>query len=339
MCYYSSSEEDEPDYLHFRKLLNFPLVSGFAAKHTTLKTCSTLKVGVFLKVLQNQQIKRMCYYSSSEEDEPGYLHFRKLLNFPLASGFAAKHTNLKTCSTLKVLQNQQIRRMCYYFSSEEDEPDYLHFRKLLNFPLASGFAAKHTTLKTCSTLKVLQNQQIRRMCYYSSSEEEDPDYLHFRNLLNFPLSSGFAAKHTTFFREVIGRDPSVLMEEGTVWKLIHGVVVPNILIRPEDEDLFESDYRGFINREMDSESRRRGACILFGRMVRGCEEARAVSFEEVIKLVESRDWKEKECGILLAATMVGSPTALLDTRKFKGSPGICINMRQETLCGSIRWSS
>ncbi|XP_010489969.1 PREDICTED: uncharacterized protein LOC104767677 [Camelina sativa] len=180
--------------------------------------------------------------------------------------------------------------------------------------LSSESRRRGACIQSFSISPTQMTDSRRRMSYYPSDEEDDKDYLLFKNLLDVPCE--FLAKETKSFMDLISCDPSLLEEEGSVSKIINCVVVPTLLMESEDEELFETDYRRFISWETDSESRRK-AYNLFEQIFTSCEKARVISLKEVVNLLDSRDWMEVEAGVKLAASMVRcSSVVLVDAKGF-----------------------
>ncbi|XP_051129556.1 exportin-2-like [Andrographis paniculata] len=119
-------------------------------------------------------------------------------------------------------------------------------------------------------------------------------------------------------------------------QICQSVVIPNVMLRDEDEELFEMNYVEFIRRDMegsDLDTRRRIACeLLKGIALNYKEKVTGNVSSEVQKLLAtfsenpSVNWKQKDCAIYLVVSLATKKaggnsvsTDLVDVESFFGS--------------------
>ncbi|XP_057778621.1 exportin-2 [Salvia miltiorrhiza] len=124
--------------------------------------------------------------------------------------------------------------------------------------------------------------------------------------------------------------------EDILQQICQSIVIPNVMLRDEDEELFEMNYIEFIRRDMegsDLETRRRIACeLLKGIALNYKERVAEKASAQIQSLLASfsqnpaANWKHKDCAIYLVvslATKKASGTSistdLVDVESFFGS--------------------
>ncbi|XP_047980799.1 exportin-2-like [Salvia hispanica] len=142
--------------------------------------------------------------------------------------------------------------------------------------------------------------------------------------IKFLTTVSTSVHHTLFARDDI------------LQQICQNVVIPNVMLRDEDEELFEMNYIEFIRRDMegsDLETRRRIACELLKGIALNYKERVAEKVSAQIQgLLASfsqnpaANWKHKDCAIYLVvslATKKASGTSvstdLVDVESFFGS--------------------
>ncbi|KAL0398016.1 UNVERIFIED_CONTAM: Exportin-2 [Sesamum calycinum] len=142
--------------------------------------------------------------------------------------------------------------------------------------------------------------------------------------IKFLTTVSTSVHHTLFARDDI------------LQQICQSVVIPNVMLRDEDEELFEMNYVEFIRRDMegsDLDTRRRIACELLKGIASNYKEKVT---EKVSSQVQSllasfaenpaANWKHKDCAIYLVVSLAtkkagGSSvsTDLVDVESFFGS--------------------
>ncbi|KAL0428719.1 UNVERIFIED_CONTAM: Exportin-2 [Sesamum radiatum] len=142
--------------------------------------------------------------------------------------------------------------------------------------------------------------------------------------IKFLTTVSTSVHHTLFARDDI------------LQQICQSVVIPNVMLRDEDEELFEMNYVEFIRRDMegsDLDTRRRIACELLKGIASNYKEKVT---EKVSSQVQSllasfaenpaANWKHKDCAIYLVVSLAtkkagGSSvsTDLVDVERFFGS--------------------
>ncbi|XP_047960190.1 exportin-2-like [Salvia hispanica] len=134
---------------------------------------------------------------------------------------------------------------------------------------------------------------------------------------------------TSFHHTLFARD-DILQQ------ICQSIVIPNVMLRDEDEELFEMNYIEFIRRDMegsDLETRRRIACELLKGIALNYKERVAEKVSAQIQSLLASfsqnpavNWKHKDCAIYLVvslATKKASGTSistdLVDVESFFGS--------------------
>ncbi|XP_057771419.1 exportin-2-like [Salvia miltiorrhiza] len=142
--------------------------------------------------------------------------------------------------------------------------------------------------------------------------------------IKFLTTVSTSVHHTLFARDDI------------LQKICQSIVIPNVMLRDEDEELFEMNYIEFIRRDMegsDLETRRRIACELLKGIALNYKERVAQKASAQIKSLlvsfsqnPAANWKHKDCAIYLVvslATKKASGTSistdLVDVESFFGS--------------------
>ncbi|KAK4397261.1 Exportin-2 [Sesamum angolense] len=142
--------------------------------------------------------------------------------------------------------------------------------------------------------------------------------------IKFLTTVSMSVHHTLFARDDI------------LQQICQSIVIPNVMLRDEDEELFEMNYVEFIRRDIegsDLDTRRRIACELLRGIVMDYREKVT---EEVSAQIQSlltsfagnpvMNWKHKDCAIYLVVALAmkkagGSSvsTDLVDVESFFGS--------------------
>ncbi|KAL1546167.1 exportin-2-like [Salvia divinorum] len=142
--------------------------------------------------------------------------------------------------------------------------------------------------------------------------------------IKFLTTVSTSVHHTLFARDDI------------LQQICQSVVIPNVMLRDEDEELFEMNYIEFIRRDMegsDLETRRRIACELLKGIALNYKERVAEKVSAQIQSLlasfsqnPAANWKHKDCAIYLVvslATKKASGTSvstdLVDVESFFGS--------------------
>ncbi|KAK4411516.1 Exportin-2 [Sesamum angolense] len=142
--------------------------------------------------------------------------------------------------------------------------------------------------------------------------------------IKFLTTVSTSVHHTLFARDDI------------LQQICQSVVIPNVMLRDEDEELFEMNYVEFIRRDMegsDLDTRRRIACELLKGIASNYKEKVT---EKVSSQVQSllasfaenpaANWKHKDCAIYLVVSLAAKKaggssvsTDLVDVESFFGS--------------------
>lgn len=119
--------------------------------------------------------------------------------------------------------------------------------------------------------------------------------------IKFLTTVSTSVHHTLFARDDI------------LQQICHSVVIPNVMLRDEDEELFEMNYVEFIRRDMegsDLDTRRRIACeLLKGIALNYKEKVTEMVSAQVQSLLASfsenpvANWKHKDCAIYLVVSL------------------------------------
>ncbi|KAL1549740.1 exportin-2-like [Salvia divinorum] len=142
--------------------------------------------------------------------------------------------------------------------------------------------------------------------------------------IKFLTTVSTSVHHTLFARDDI------------LQQICQSIVIPNVMLRDEDEELFEMNYIEFIRRDMegsDLETRRRIACELLKGIALNYKERVAEKVSAQIQSLLASfsqnpavNWKHKDCSIYLVvslATKKASGTSistdLVDVESFFGS--------------------
>ncbi|KAG6427215.1 hypothetical protein SASPL_111457 [Salvia splendens] len=142
--------------------------------------------------------------------------------------------------------------------------------------------------------------------------------------IKFLTTVSTSVHHTLFARDDI------------LQQICQSIVIPNVMLRDEDEELFEMNYIEFIRRDMegsDLETRRRIACELLKGIALNYKERVAEKVSAQIQSLLASfsqypavNWKHKDCAIYLVvslATKKASGTSistdLVDVESFFGS--------------------
>lgn len=142
--------------------------------------------------------------------------------------------------------------------------------------------------------------------------------------IKFLTTVSTSVHHTLFARDDI------------LQQICQSIVIPNVMLRDEDEELFESNFIEFIRRDMegsDLETRRRIACELLKGIALNYKERVAEKVSAQIQSLlasfsqnPAANWKHKDCAIYLVvslATKKASGTSistdLVDVESFFGS--------------------
>lgn len=129
---------------------------------------------------------------------------------------------------------------------------------------------------------------------------------------------------------------SLFARDDILQQICQSIVIPNVLLRDEDEELFEMNYIEFIRRDMegsDLETRRRIACELLKGIAANYKERVAEKISAQIQSLlasfaqnPASNWKHKDCAIYLVVSLAtkkdgGSSvsTDLVDVESFFGS--------------------
>ena len=124
--------------------------------------------------------------------------------------------------------------------------------------------------------------------------------------------------------------------EGVISQICQSIVVPNVMLREEDEELFEMNYFEFIRRDIDGsdlDNRRRMACeILKGIATNYKQQVTEIVSAQIQYLLTSfainpvTNWKNKDCAVYLVVSLAtekagGSSvlTDLIDVQRFFAS--------------------
>lgn len=133
---------------------------------------------------------------------------------------------------------------------------------------------------------------------FDNERSEEEDCFHFTNLLNYSVKTEISPKDIIFIEQRITIYPSLLEEDENLSKIIHKVFLPTLMIGPEEESLFENDYKKYLEKE----SKRGATCRLFGALFTIDDNVSEICSQEVQKLISTSNWKDMECGLLLAGT-------------------------------------
>ncbi|CAH2051293.1 unnamed protein product [Thlaspi arvense] len=117
--------------------------------------------------------------------------------------------------------------------------------------------------------------------------------------------------------------------DNVIKEICQGVVIPNVSLRDEDEEIFETNYTEFVRRDMegsDVDTRRRIACeLLKGLATNYKRQVTEVVSLEIQKLLSSfaTQWKDKDCAIYLVVSLATNKargasvsTDLIDVQSF-----------------------
>lgn len=142
--------------------------------------------------------------------------------------------------------------------------------------------------------------------------------------IKFLTTVSTSVHHTLFARDDI------------LQQICQSVVIPNVMLREEDEELFEMNYIEFIRRDMegsDLETRRRIACELLKGIALNYKERVAEKISAQIQSLlasfsqnPAANWKHKDCAIYLVVSLATKKAAgtsvstdLVDVESFFGS--------------------
>lgn len=142
--------------------------------------------------------------------------------------------------------------------------------------------------------------------------------------IKFLTTVSTSVHHTLFARDDI------------LQQICQSVVIPNVMLRDEDEELFEMNYIEFIRRDMegsDLETRRRIACELLKGIALNYKESVAEKISAQIQSLlasfsqnPAANWKHKDCAIYLVVSLATKKAAgtsvstdLVDVESFFGS--------------------
>ncbi|KAL6126321.1 hypothetical protein ACLB2K_074372 [Fragaria x ananassa] len=129
---------------------------------------------------------------------------------------------------------------------------------------------------------------------------------------------------------------SLFAGEGVIPQICQGIVIPNVMLRDEDTELFEMNYIEFIRRDMegsDLDTRRRIACeLLKGIATNYKPQVTNLVSVQIQNLLTSfaanpeKNWKDKDCAIYLVVSLATKKaggtsvtTDLVDVQSFFGS--------------------
>ena len=106
--------------------------------------------------------------------------------------------------------------------------------------------------------------------------------------------------------------------EGVILEICQSIVVPNVMLREEDEELFQMNYFEFIRRDIDGsdlDNRRRMACeILIGIARNYKQQVTEIVCAQIQHLLTSfsanpvTNWKDKDCAVYLVVTLASEKT-------------------------------
>lgn len=142
--------------------------------------------------------------------------------------------------------------------------------------------------------------------------------------IKFLTTVSTSVHHTLFARDDI------------LQQICQSVVIPNVMLRDEDEELFDMNYIEFIRRDMegsDLETRRRIACELLKGIALNYKERVAEKISAQIQSLlasfsqnPAANWKHKDCAIYLVVSLATKKAAgtsvstdLVDVESFFGS--------------------
>ncbi|KAH6830093.1 cellular apoptosis susceptibility protein [Perilla frutescens var. hirtella] len=142
--------------------------------------------------------------------------------------------------------------------------------------------------------------------------------------IKFLTTVSTSVHHTLFARDDI------------LQQICQSVVIPNVMLRDEDEELFDMNYIEFIRRDMegsDLETRRRIACELLKGIALNYKENVAEKVSAQIQSLlasfaqnPAANWKHKDCAIYLVVSLATKKaggtsvsTDLIDVESFFGS--------------------
>ncbi|KAL3536696.1 hypothetical protein ACH5RR_000062 [Cinchona calisaya] len=129
---------------------------------------------------------------------------------------------------------------------------------------------------------------------------------------------------------------TLFARDGILPQICQNIVIPNVMLRDEDEELFEMNYVEFIRRDMegsDLDTRRRIACELLKGIALHYKEKVTENVSTQIQSCLSlfnenpaANWKHKDCGIYLVVSLANRKaggtsfsTDLVDVESFFGS--------------------
>ncbi|KAJ9539334.1 hypothetical protein OSB04_032067 [Centaurea solstitialis] len=184
-------------------------------------------------------------------------------------------------------------------------------------------------------LNVTSNDQLQSAVfeniglYLKKTHQPFPDYFGpfaeqavVRVLLNPPLTLA-AIKFLTLVTTTSHR--GLLSQDHILQQITDKVVIPNMMLRDEDQDLFHKNYIEFIRRDMeDPDSTRLIACRLLKAIVaKNCSmtslERVSASIWNLLALFAENpatNWKYKHCAISLVLSLKMHKTPVVDAESF-----------------------
>lgn len=103
-------------------------------------------------------------------------------------------------------------------------------------------------------------------------------------------------------------------------EILQYIVIPNLMLRDEDEDLFEMNYVEFIRRDMEGDTRRRnaGELLIKGISGKNKDKIRAQIHHCLSLFAENpaANWKYKECAICMAVSLATGGCDVVDMESF-----------------------
>ncbi|GMH13605.1 hypothetical protein Nepgr_015446 [Nepenthes gracilis] len=255
-------------------------------------------------------------------------------------------------ATLKLLfESQRLCCRIFYSLNFQELPEFFEdhmkewmteFMKYLtmNFPaLEEGGGAEGLAVVDEVRAAVCEN-----ICLYmEKNEEEFSGYLSdfaravWSLLVNVSASSSRDRIAVTAIKFLTTVSTSVshklFADDATLQQICRSIVIPNVMLRDEDEELFEMNYVEYIRRDMegsDLDTRRRIACeLLKGIATNYREKVTAIVSGQMQSMLAKyaenpmANWKYKDCAIYLVVSLaakkaggVNASTDLVDVQSF-----------------------
>ncbi|KMT02976.1 hypothetical protein BVRB_8g195450 [Beta vulgaris subsp. vulgaris] len=250
-----------------------------------------------------------------------FSHTASLIDSGVSSGTSA--ANLKP-----LFESQRLCCRIFYSFNYQDLPDLFEDNmELFMNVFVKYLTASYPSLEQGSELALVDNLRAA-ICefltlYVQRTEEPFERYVgEFERavrslLITVSASSGrdHLAITTIKFLAMVSTkaDHYKLFDDASLDQICRSIVIPNVMLREEDEELFEFNYIEFIRRDMEGSdvgTRRRAACELIKGIATHYREKVATMVNNVIQTMlatcsenPASNWKYKDSAIYLVISL------------------------------------